>query len=264
MRPLFPRMALLLLLPLVLAACQERALTRNDGRDATGGLGSGAPRQSAADVYVELSSAYLREGSLGEALKNANKGVLVDPSSSNAHNMIALVHQRLGQGELAESHYRKAVALDPDNPYVLNSFGSFLCTQGLYDDADTYFRRAVGNPLYRTPWLAWHNAGVCALKRERRESAETYFRNALKSNARFAPALLQMADISLQQENYMSARAYLQRYIQITRHTPESLWTGIQTERQLGDKDQVSSYELLLRERFPDSDQVKQLGRASR
>ncbi|MEE9575548.1 MAG: type IV pilus biogenesis/stability protein PilW, partial [Gammaproteobacteria bacterium] len=53
--------------------------------------------------------------------------------------------------------------------------------------------------------------------------------------------------------NYLSARAYLQRYLEISAHTARSLWLGINIETELGDKDALSSYELLLKNKFPTS-----------
>ena len=62
-----------------------------------------------------------------------------------------------------------------------------------------------------------------------------------------------MSQISYEKANYLSARAYLQRYLEISRHTSTSLWLGIKIERELGDKDALSSYILSLKNNFPDS-----------
>lgn len=248
-----------LLLGLVLAGCQQQAVRDNSGDGVTGNLGSPTARSSAADVYIELSAAYLREERLADAFMNAKKAVIVDPSSSNAHYMLALVQQRLGQVESAETAYRKAVALDSHNPVALNAFGSFLCEQRRFDEADGYFRRALNNPLYSTPWLAWHNAGWCKEMAGNLEQAESDYRGALQANPRFGPSLFGMAKISFSGENYLSARAYLQRYAEVAPHTAESLWLGVRTENQLGDKDQMASYGLKLRAKFPDSQEAKYL-----
>ena len=245
---------------LLAAGCQQQAVRDGvAGGDETGNLGSPLVQASPADVYIDLSAAYLREGQFAEAFKNANKAVLVDSKSSNAHYMLALVHQRLGQMGPAEEAYRKSVALDGPNPVALNAYGSFLCNQRRYDEADGFFRRALNNPLYSTPWLAWHNAGWCKELAGEGVSAERDYRAALNTNPRFAPTLLRMAKLSYENGTYLSARAYLQRYAEVAPHTAESLWLGVQTENQLGDKDQMASYGLKLRARFPDSEQAQYL-----
>jgi type IV pilus assembly protein PilF len=249
--------SLMFALVLGLAACQGNGVRTDAHGDNTGELGSPVKRASAANVYVELGTAYLQEGNLSEAFKNARKAVLVDPRSAAGHNLLGVVHQRLGQREKAGEHYERAVSLEPRNPYALNALGSFVCEDGEFASADAYFQRALANPLYPTPWVASNNAGQCAERAGQLDKAESYYRKALQVNPRFAPSLLSMAKISFETDNYLSTRAYLQRYAQVAQHTAETLWLGLRTERQLGDKDQVASYRLKLRAQFPDSEQAK-------
>jgi type IV pilus assembly protein PilF len=97
------------------------------------------------------------------------------------------------------------------------------------------------------------------MAQSRLDAAETHFRNALKKNPRVAVALIQMSQISYETASYLSARAYLQRYLEISPHTAKSLWLGIRVERELGDKNVLSSYTLLLKNKFPDSEEVELL-----
>ena len=253
------RMAILVMLGLLASGCTQQAVRGDGGRDATGELGSPTSGSSPADVYIELSKAYLIENQLTEAYTNAKKAVIVDPRSSNASLMLAVVNQRLGQATEAEESYRKSVSLDPHNPIALTAYGAFLCEQKRYADADASFRRALNNPLFNTPWVALHNAGSCEEIAGDTVSAEKDYRAALQLNPRFAPSLLGMAKASFRDQNYLSARAYLQRYAEVAPHTAESLWLGVQTENQLGDRGQMSSYGLKLRAKFPDSEEAKYL-----
>jgi type IV pilus assembly protein PilF len=69
-------------------------------------------------------------------------------------------------------------------------------------------------------------------------------------------ALLQMLRLTHDQGEYLRARAYLQRFQQVNRHGPESLWLAIRVEHALGDKNAASSYGLALRNQFPDAPQT--------
>jgi type IV pilus assembly protein PilF len=245
----------------LLAGCQQQGLK---GEGSTGQLGEVQGQQQSqvnelANVYVELAAEYLRQGQLAPALQNARKGVMVAPKNPGAQNMLGLVHQQLGETELAERHFREAVSLDPQDPYANNAFGQFLCAQERYDEAQRYFDAALANPLNPEPWVPLANAGVCAYEQGKLDEAESYLRKALRANPRLAPALVRMAEISYSKGNYLSARAYLQRYLEVAPHTAETLWLGIRTERQLGDMDQVASYELMLRSKFPDSEPLRYL-----
>ncbi len=245
-----------------LAGCQPGAVRPDAGADATGELGT-LKTASPADVYIELADAYMKERNYAEALKNAKKATRADPGNSNSFNVLGIVYQQLGERAQAERAYQRAIQLDPRDPYALNAYGAFLCVDKRYAEADGLFARAVQNPLYQTPWMALTNAGICAHDAGELAKGEAYLRQALQVNKRFGPALLRMARISLEADNALSARAYLQRYAEVAPHNAESLWLGIQTERILGDRDQAASYSLLLRSRFPDSEQV-QLLNASR
>jgi type IV pilus assembly protein PilF len=246
---------------LLLGGCQQQGLKGEGGTGRLGEVQGGEQTQlqSAADVYIELAAEYLRQGQLAPALQNARKGVMVTPKNPLAHNMLALVHQKLGENELAERHFAEAVRLDPQDPFANNAYGSFLCSQKRYEEAQRHFDAAVANPLNPEPWAPLANAGLCAYEQGRLDEAEGYLRKALRANPRLAPALLRMGEISYSQGNYLSARAYLQRYLEVAPHTAETLWLGIRTERQLGDMDQVASYELLLRSKFPDSEPLRYL-----
>lgn len=239
---------LLMLTSLLLVACQSQP-TRQTSRDNPLQTDIASP----ADVYVELGIEYMKLGKYDVALQNLNKAVEVDPSSSNAHNVLAVLYDQLGEKDAAGRHYQRAVNLAPNNSSAQNNYGRYLCGQEQYVEADRHFQMALDNPLYRSPILALTNAGECAFRAGNIEQAETYFRSALQINKKFAPALYQMARLKFEQKNYLSVRAYLQRFREVQNYTPAALWLGIQAEDKLNNKDAVSSYALQLRRQFPDS-----------
>ena len=247
-------MLFLILAQSLLCACTPQA-TR--GEDKTGALGRQAKTPSAGEVYVKLAVAYMREGHFDIALQKAKRGLEVDPKNPRAHNIIALLYERLGETAPAREHYEQALRLDSKDPYIRNAYGSFLCAQEQFKEALDQFEEALRNPLYQTPEVALTNAGICAGRAGDPGRAEDYFRRALQLNPRFPTALLRMANISYDKANYLSARGYLQRYLEVAPHTAETLWLGIRTERELGDLDTLASYELLLRAEFPDSEEMR-------
>ena len=66
-----------------------------------------------------------------------------------------------------------------------------------------------------------------------------------------------MAELSYEQQNYLQARGYIQRYQTAANWTPQALLLAIKIENKLDDQDAVSSYTLVLRSRFPDSDELQ-------
>jgi len=212
--------------------------------------------KSPADVYVSLGVEYMYRGMNDVALEKLKSAIKIDPFSSNAHNVLAVLYDRLGEQSLAGKHYKEAVKLSPKNSSAQNNYARYLCGIKEFDLADQHFNLALKNPLYKSPIVALTNAGTCAWKAGHLEKAESYYRTALQRDKRAAPALLQMAKLKFELKNYLSVRAYLQRFKAVNKHTPASLWLGIQAEDKLGDTSRVASYVLQLKQLYPDSHEV--------
>ncbi|MFT4580751.1 MAG: type IV pilus assembly protein PilF [Gammaproteobacteria bacterium] len=214
-------------------------------------------RGKVADLNTKIAIAYIRDGDFEPALEKLEKAISADPNHAPAYSTLGLLYNRVGEFDEAEKNFEKAVRLDPKSSAILNNYGQVLCQHEQYEKGQKMFLRANENSLYRTPEIALSNAGTCAMAAGDLGAAETHFRDALKINPRVPPPLLQMAVVSYSLERYLPARGYLQRYLEVANHGPESLWTGIQIERELGDKDAVSSYSLLLQKEYPDSKQTQ-------
>ena len=115
----------------------------------------------------------------------------------------------------------------------------------------------VNTLRYKTPESALENAGVCAAQIPNAEKAEDYLRKALSINDKLPVALAEMADLMFKKQNYLSTRAYLQRFGEVSKPTARSLWLGIRTERKLGDKEAEARYAKLLQSQYPDSLEFK-------
>jgi type IV pilus assembly protein PilF len=216
-----------------------------------------APDPKAAEINMRLGLNYLQRGDYAVALEKLQKALKQNPNLPSAHNTIALLYQRLGEDEKAEAHFLEAVERAPDYSQAQNNFGVFLCAQQRYDEAEKRFLKAVENPLYTTPQLAYENAGLCASRKPDKDKAESYFRKALQVEPTLAKSLLQMAELSYQSESYLQARGYIQRFQSSANWTAPALYLAIKTENKLDDQNAVASYTLLLRSRFPDSDEMQ-------
>jgi len=218
-----------------------------------------APDPKAAEINMRLGLNYMQRGDYKTALEKLERSLQQDPNLPSTHNTIALLYQRLRETDKAEEHFLQAVKRAPDYSEAQNNYGVFLCQQQRYEDAEQRFLSAVKNPLYVSRAQALENAGVCVARIPDIEKAENYFRQALQINSNLSKSLIQMANISYQRNDYMQARAYIQRYQSVSQWTSQALLLAIKTENQLQDQDAVASYALLLRARFPDSDETQQV-----
>lgn len=212
-----------------------------------------------AETNLNLGVEYLKRGDYEKALEKLNRALEADPKYPPTYNALGILYQKLGKPDEAEGYFKRALRINSADPHTLNNYGQLLCAEERYEDAEKAFLKAADNPLYETPEISLTNAGTCALKSGNVEAAETHFREALNINPRVAIALLQMSQLSYDNGNYLSARAYLQRYLEVGKHTAKTLWLGIQIEKELGDRDTLSSYALSLRNNFPRSEEARLL-----
>lgn len=217
--------------------------------------------KKAAELNMQLGISYMQRGDYETALQKLQKAIRQDHNLASAQMTIAVLYNQLAELEQAEYHYKRAIQIAPNYSEAQNNYGTFLCQHGRHKESVPRFLKAVENPLYRNPDQAYENAGLCAREIPDLELAEQYLRKALQMNPRLGKSLIGMAEISYQRADYMSARGYIQRYREATRWTPEALLTAIKIEHQLDDQDAVASYSVLLRGRFPDSEQAKQVQR---
>ncbi|WP_438970348.1 type IV pilus biogenesis/stability protein PilW, partial [Methylophaga sp.] len=218
-----------------------------------------APDPKAAEINMRLGLNYMQRGDYAIALDKLEKALKQNPNLPSAHNTIALLYQQLGENDKAEAHFLEAVERAPKYSEAQNNFGVFLCQQRRYEDAEQRFLKAIENPLYNSKAMALENAGLCVSRIPDLEKAEAYFRKALQLQPTLSKSLLQMATINYGQQNYLQSRAYIQRYQQASGWTAQSLLLAIKIENKLNDQDAVSSYSLILRSRFPDSDEMRML-----
>ncbi len=233
-----------------LSACQSTAPSTN----AT----SVDDRVKLASINTQLAIEYMRDGENELALRKLEKAAEADPKSADVHNTLGLLHTRLGQNKEAEASFETALSLDSKNWSARNNYGQFLCQQKRFPEGQAQFVEALKNPLNRAPENAQANAGMCAMQAKDNAAAEQHFRQALQTNPEFAPALFPLAQLNFDQANFLQARAYYQRYLEVAPQSARTLWLGIKIERALGEKDLMASYTMILKNKFPDSQEYGQ------
>jgi type IV pilus assembly protein PilF len=215
--------------------------------------------QTSSDVYAKLGVEYLRLGKLDVALEKLKLALEIDSDNIEAHDAIAVLYEKIKQYPDARKHFETALSLQPDNAGTQNNFGRFLCDRGEYKEAFEYLKKAMEMPLNDKKWISFTNAGRCELMRGDQSQAEAYFRQALDLYAKFPPALLEMQRICYRQGNFLSAKAFLQRYLEVAEQTPGTLWVGIETEKALGNQALAEQYRQQLMQNFASSNEAKQV-----
>lgn len=222
-------------------------------------IGPEANPAEAAQANVQLGVRYLQQGKRDLAMEKLQKALDQDPDAPEVHSALAILYEQMGDIEAAEEHLEEALDLAPDDPAVANNYGAFLCRRGRYRESLRYFTDAARNPRYGTPAAAWTNAGICAERIPDLEAAERHYRKALDVDPKFRGALLQMAELSYEQNRHLQARAFLQRFADAGPMTPQALWLGYNIERRLGDREAARTHAAQLLRDFPQSDEARAL-----
>jgi type IV pilus assembly protein PilF len=84
-------------------------------------------------------------------------------------------------------------------------------------------------------------------------------RQSIEYDQNLPASLLALAKLNYQRDQYLTARAFLQRYEANASHTEESLELAYRVERELGDEKAAIEYRSLLMQNFPNSPASKAL-----
>ena len=243
---------LVLIALLVVSGCATQQSTGFDGKSAD---------EKAAESNTSLGLEYLSRGQYEVALGKLKKAVKADPDYAPAHTVMAVLYERIGEKELAGKHYQEAYEAAPADGDVNNNYGVYLCKAGESSRAMKHFLKALEDPFYSSPSVALTNGGSCELGRGDLEKANEYLRRALKIEPDFPDALISMARLNFEKPDYLTARAFLQRYEAVESHAAASLLLAFKIETAAKDDKSALKYKRALEANFPDSNETAEVRR---
>lgn len=153
-----------------------------------------------------LGVAYFQKGNLVEARSALEKCIVLKPENPDAHTYLASVYENLGLSEEAEEEYKTAYAID-------HSFHSCFSLAKLYFEQDKleqsleYAEEAVRKDSRSAP--AYNLHGVVLNKRGRYPEAIISFQNALKIDAQYYVAGVNLGVAYINNKEYDKARELL-------------------------------------------------------
>ena len=185
------------------------------------------------------------------------KALDIDPDSADAHSALAYAFQNELESELADKHYRKALA-QGKNTRIQNNYAGFLFEQGKYQEAYKQFEEASEDTMYSERSRVFESMGLTALRLGNKEQALQHFERSLRLNPQQPLALLESGLLLFERQEYVPAQRYYQAYIQLSEHTARSLLLGARLAKVFQDRDQAASLGLQLKRLYPASPEYKQ------
>lgn len=250
------RLAVLALSALLVVGCTSSKVN-NPGTSKFKSEESSSERAGA--LNKQLGTVYLRQGNLALAKEKLERAEKYNPRDPEIHSVLALLYERLDIPAQVDSHYKTAIRLAPKDPQIINNYAVYLCRAGRTDEGVKRFLESARNPLYRTPELAYTNAGVCLRAAKRYDDASKTFARALQIRPGLAEAMFQSADLDLERGQVAQGRQQLDQYLSSYDATADLLLLGVRMSRVLGDRQGEEKYTRRLRVEFAGSEQLRSL-----
>ena len=184
--------------------------------------GPSAKEREGAEIHYNLGLDALRGGRQQEALREFEESLRLDDGLAEAHLGRGLVYESYGKASDAERDYRKAISLRPDFSEAHNNLGQLLARAGRYDDAIREFDLALGNMLYREPFIARCNKGQALYRAGRRDEGVAEIRSCLALAPRYCQGHRELGRIQLEEGQTRDALASLGRYAEFCEKAPDA------------------------------------------
>lgn len=211
----------------------------------------------AAEYNYQLGARYYGNESYELARDRLERAIELDPKLAKAHMTLGMVYEELDNNRLATESYRNAIRSAPRDFNIQNAYAVFLCRQEDYDEAGKYFKRASNHPENDDAEVTLTNAGLCMAQKPDTEAAEQFYREALERKATYGEALLQLCLLKYKQEDYLHARAFLQRFMSSNVTTAGVLYLASEIERKLGNERGREEFVNQLLRDFPESPEAR-------
>lgn len=149
-----------------------------------------------ADLRAALGESYFMSGKTEKAIEEFNALIKVDPSA-RSYAFLGLSYRHLGRFDEARKYFEEGLKKDPRNASCLFNMGFIEERQG-------------------------NNAG-----------AEQFFQRALKSYPDFADALLELANLRIENKKFEEAAQLLRKYVRVSPQPATGYYKLAMVERSL-------------------------------
>ncbi len=232
---------------------------------APGADGNGAPQRdlvtasdepearTRARIRLELAVGYYEQGQTTIALDELKQSLAADPNYGDAYNLRGLVYMRLKDFPLAESSFRRALALKPGDANTLHNLGWMMCQQDRHAESMQFFGQALADPAYGDRAKTLMTRGLCQMRANKPDEAQESLLQSFQLDAGNPITEYNLALLMFQRGDLQRAQFYIRRLNNSEWANAESLWLGIRIERRLGNRDAVEQLAVPLRKRFAQS-----------
>jgi len=247
-------LTLLMLACLQLASCAAPGTGEGSAPRADIVTQSDEPQdRTRARIRLELAVGYFEQGKTTIALDELKQALAADPSFAEAYTLRGLVYMRLNDPALAESSFRRALALKPGDANTLHNLGWMMCQRDRHADSMQFFDQALADANYGDRPKTLMTKGLCQMRANKPAEAEATLLQSFQLDAGNPITEYNLALLLFRRGDLTRAQFYIRRLNNSEWANAESLWLGIKVERKLGNRDAMDQLAVPLRKRFAQS-----------
>ncbi len=176
-----------------------------------------------AEIHHDLGVEALRAGRSPDALKEFDAALAIDARFAEAWYGRGLVLDfSFGRADEAEKDYRRAIEIRPAYSEAHNALGQLLARTGRYPEALAEFDAALGNMLYKEPYLARCNKALVLYRMGRKEEGLAELRSTVQAAPTFCKARRELGRILLDEGKPKEAVEELSSYARWCDKVPDA------------------------------------------
>lgn len=213
---MFPRLLLagFCFMLMILPACVPVEKTKSDS--------------SKADYHYMMGVSALNEQNPTEALKELLQAEKFNSKDPEIQNALAQAYYSKQALDLAEEHFKRAIALSNKEPKYINNLGALYLDMERYDDAINAFQEAADNLLFDRPEIAWTGIGWANFQKQDYPAAERAYQKAIAANPRYFMAPFHLGELYYSQDRPVEALEMFTRTTQLAPDFADGYyWQGL-------------------------------------
>jgi Tfp pilus assembly protein PilF len=185
--------------------------------------GASPKERRSADIHHDLGVEALRAGRFPEALREFDAALAIDDGFAEAHRGRGIVLDLgFARADEAEKSYRRALELRPTFSEAHNDLGQLLARTGRHDAALAEFDAALGNMLYKEPYVARCNKGLVLHRVGRKEEGLQELRACLGLAPTFCKGRRELGRVLLDEGKTREALDELSAYARWCEKVPDA------------------------------------------
>lgn len=145
------------------------------------------------------------------AIDHLKKAVEMDENNWRYFHGLGMAYSLHGQLEEARTELKKALVINPNSSETHNLLGSVLVDLEQYEEAVGHFKQVIMDKSYPQPEFPYFNLGLCRLKQGRGEEAIAAFGRVVQLAPDFYRAYLAIGDIYRDRDQFRNALFYYQK-----------------------------------------------------